>query len=109
MDFKQISQKAIKVRDKYSELEKKKYGNEWTREQIAQGFVGDVGDLVKLIMAKEGLREIDNVDEKLSHELSDCLWSIIVLADKYGIDLEDSFIKNMDKLEKRIDSCVNAK
>ena len=32
MDFKQLSQKAIELRTKYSELEMKKYGKKWTRE-----------------------------------------------------------------------------
>ena len=104
MEFKQLSQKALEVRAKYSELEKKKYGKEWTREQIAEGLVGDIGDLIKLVMAKSGIRDKENVDEKLAHELSDCLWSILILADKYGIDLEKSFVDTMVGLEKRIAS-----
>lgn len=67
------------------------------------GFVGDVGDLSKLIMAKSGLREINNVDQKLAHELADCLWSVLVLASKYEIDLAYHFFKTMDELEARID------
>jgi hypothetical protein len=39
--------------------------------------VGDVGDLMKLVMAKEGAREIQDVDEKLQHELAACLWSVL--------------------------------
>ena len=68
------------------------------------GFVGDVGDLVKLVMAKEGIREVENVDDKLKHELADCLWSILVIASNYGIDIEKSFMETMDELEKRISS-----
>lgn len=104
MDFKQISQKAIEIRSKYSELEKKKYGKEWTREQIAQGFVVDVGDLMRLVMAKEGVRDIESADDKLAHELNDCLWCILVLANKYNIDLETSFMETMAELETRINS-----
>lgn len=104
MDFKQIFQKAIEIRNKYSELEKKKYGKEWTREQIAQGFVGDVGDLMKLLMVKQGIRDIENVDEKIAHELADCLWCVLILANKYDVDLETSFMKTMSKLETRISS-----
>ncbi|MEZ6330670.1 MAG: MazG nucleotide pyrophosphohydrolase domain-containing protein [Candidatus Saccharimonadales bacterium] len=66
------------------------------------GFVGDVGDLSKLIMAKNNLRSKDNVDEALAHELSDCLWSLLVLADKLGIDLDQAFIKTMDSLEQKL-------
>ena len=68
------------------------------------GFVGDVGDLSKIIMAKHGLRAMDNVDSKLAHELSDCLWSVLVLASKYNINLETEFMKTMDELDSRIDS-----
>lgn len=73
-----------------------------------EGFVGDVGDLMKLIMAKEGVRDIENVDAKLAHELSDCLWCVLVLADKYGVDLESSFMKTMQELDIRIDNEDNA-
>lgn len=104
MDFKTLSQRAIEIRNKYSELEKNKQGREWTNLNLMEGFVGDVGDLMKLIMAKEGVRDIENVDEKLAHELSDCLWCILVLADKYGIDLEQSFMETMDELEDRINA-----
>ena len=104
MDFKQIIERAVEVRKRYSELEKKKYGKEWTKEQVAQGFVGDVGDLMKLITAKEGVRDIENVDAKLQHEISDCLWSILVIAHNYGIDMEKSFLDTMNELEERIAS-----
>lgn len=102
MDFKQIIQRALEVREKYAVLEKKKYGKEWTKEQIVQGFIGDVGNLTKLVMAKEGIRQIENVDEKLAHELTDCLWSLLVIANKYNINLEETFVKVMSDLEKRI-------
>jgi len=102
MEFKNLIKKAVEVRDKYAELEMKKYGKKWTNAQIAQGFIGDVGDLMKLVMAKEGIRKIENADEKLAHELADCLYSIFVLADKYNIDLEKEFLKTMDELKTKI-------
>lgn len=66
--------------------------------------MGDVGDLQKIAMAKAGLREMENVDEKLKHELADCLWSVLVLAEKHNINIEESFLKTMDDLERRITS-----
>jgi len=97
-----LIQKALKVRQQYKTLEREKYGRSWTPAEIAQGFVGDVGDLQKLVMAKSGIRDINDVDQKLKHELSDCLWSVIILADEYGIDIESEFKMTMDELEKRI-------
>lgn len=102
MELKDLMQRAVEVREKYGELEMKKYGKKWTNAQIAEGFVGDVGDLIKLIMAKEGIRDIENADEKLEHELADCLWSIFVLANNYNIDLEKVFLRTMDELKIRI-------
>ena len=102
MDISEFKKRAGEIRDLYDEFNQKRAGVKWTRLQLAQGFVGDVGDLQKLAMAKDGLREIENVDEKLAHELSDCLWSVLVLAEKYDIDIEKEFLKTMDELEKRI-------
>ena len=105
MDFQKIFDRALEVREKYYQLEEKKLGKPWTRAQVAQGFVGDVGDLMKLLMAKDGLREIrgvDNIDERLAHELADCLWCILVLSKEYGVNLEKVFLENMQALEERI-------
>ena len=68
-----------------------------------QGFVVDVGDLMKLVMAKAGARRVDgDVDAKLAHELSDCLWSVLVLARLYEVDLQSEFLKTMGALEKKL-------
>lgn len=104
MELKSIIERALDIRKRYAAFEIEKYGKEWTRANLVQGFVGDVGDLVKLTMAKEGLREGDEVDEKLAHELADCLWCLCVIADTYGVDLEKSFIDTMDSLEKKIEN-----
>lgn len=107
MLFSEISKRAIAIRNKYDQLNKTKRGVVWNEQQLMAGFVGDVGDLSKIIMAKHGLRAMDDVDAKLAHELSDCLWSILVLAHKYNIDLSKEFMKTMDELDKRIDREMN--
>lgn len=103
MTFEELLQRAVEIRSKYDELNAKR-GVTWNEQNLMSGFVGDVGDLSKIIMAKHGLRDMDDVDAKLAHELSDCLWSVLVLADKYKIDLSLEFIKTMDELDKRIES-----
>ncbi|MFL5800344.1 MAG: MazG nucleotide pyrophosphohydrolase domain-containing protein [Roseiflexaceae bacterium] len=79
-------------------------GRAWTTEEFALGFVGDVGDLMKLVVACAGVREIPDTKAKLAHELADCLWSVLVLADVYGIELEQAFLRTMQELEERIAS-----
>src|SRR5580704_5857958 len=108
MDMQQISERALEIRAKYDQLNQRQRGVVWNEQQLMAGFVGDVGDLSKIIMAKHGLRAMDDVDAKLAHELSDCLWSVLVLAGKYGIDLETEFHKTMSELDARIDSESNS-
>ncbi len=104
MNFDDIQKRAIEIRNKYDVLNQKQRGVVWNEQQLMAGFVGDVGDLSKIIMAKHGLRAMDDVDTKLAHELSDCLWSVLVLASKYDINLSAEFMKTMDELDKRIDT-----
>lgn len=100
MELNQLSDRAMKIRECFARYEQRRTGRTWTREEIMQGFVVDVGDLMKLVMAKAGARLVDDVDRKLAHELSDCLWSILVLARSYDLDLEKEFLKTMDELER---------
>lgn len=104
MNFNELQKRAIEIRDKYDKLNKQKRGVTWDEQQLMAGFVGDVGDLSKIIMAKHGLRAMEDIDQKLAHELSDCLWSVLVLANKYNIDLIKEFQKTMAELDDRIDS-----
>lgn len=102
MNLQQLSQRALAISQKYDLLNAKR-GVVWTERDFMAGFVGDVGDLSKLVMAKGGIRQIDDTDSKLAHELCDCLWSVLILADKYNVDLESEFVKTMDQLSERID------
>lgn len=107
MEFNEIIERAGSVRKQYRKYERQTYGREWTREELAIGLVGDVGDLMKLIQAKAGVRTIPDADEKLAHELADCLWSVITLADAYEVDLEQAFVNTMTDLERRLNEKNN--
>lgn len=102
MRFTDLQRSALQLNELYERVEVKRYGRIWTTEELALGFVGDVGDLAKLIQANAGIRTIDECKAKLGHELSDCLWSIIVLASKCGIDLQAEFVKNTTQLSERL-------
>lgn len=100
MDFQQMQARARAVRSQYAEVEAASYGRSWTTEEIMLGFLGDVGDLAKLVQGKAGVRPRDDLDEALAHELADCLWSVLTLADAYDVDLARAFTSTMDELEQ---------
>lgn len=102
MNILALQERAMVIRKLYEEYEKGQYGRSWTDEEIALGLVGDVGDLMKLVQAKNNVRLIEDVDIKIAHELSDCLWAIMVLANKYGINIEMAFSQTMNELEAKL-------
>jgi NTP pyrophosphatase (non-canonical NTP hydrolase) len=102
MDIETLSERAMEIRRRFAEFEKAKFAREWTKEEVMQGFVVDVGDLMKLVMAKSGIRDMEGVEKKLAHELSDCLWCVLVLSKLYGFDIGREFMKTMDELDATI-------
>ncbi|ODT63663.1 MAG: nucleotide pyrophosphohydrolase [Phenylobacterium sp. SCN 69-14] len=107
-DFDELADRAWRVRRLYAELETRTHGRAWTREEVALGFVGDVGDLAKLVQAMEGVRAIPEARTKLAHELADCLWSVMTLARLYDVDLKAAFETTMDELERGIEARLGA-
>ena len=102
MELCTLIHRAVEIQQQYARLEQKNYGRSWTVQEVTLGLVGDVGDLAKLVMAVEGMRQIPDAEQKLAHELADCLWSVIVLSQACGVDLEQAFLRTMDELEKDI-------
>ena len=102
MEFQKIVNRALDLRRQYELKETDLYGSPATSVEIAQGFAGDVNNLVKLVMAEHGQREIANSKEKLEAQLAHCLWSVIVLAQMHNVNLESSFMEAMDRLENHL-------
>ena len=55
MDLKQVIERAREIRKLYAQSDEKRLGKEWNRGEYVKAFVGDVGALVKLTMAKDGI------------------------------------------------------
>lgn len=103
MELREVQTSARQVRDRYAEYEQRRYGRSWSPAEIMLGFVGDVGDLAKLVQGKNGVRRTPDLDAKVAHELADCLWSVLTLADSYGVDIEQSFTETMTELNSWLD------
>ena len=97
-----LQARALEIATLYDELNLAQRGRTWTRADTMMGFVGDVGDLAKLVMAAEGTRSDVGGPGALEHELADCLWSVLVLAARYEVDLGGAFDRTMDELAERL-------
>ncbi len=102
MDINQLTEKAEKIKSLYADYENKKNYKEWTTEETFNGLVSDVGDLGRLILAKEGFRDMPDLEKNLKHELAEILWAVLVFSKQYNIDLTGAFVEEMDRLEKTL-------
>jgi NTP pyrophosphatase (non-canonical NTP hydrolase) len=98
VEFSALTERALAVREGYEEYERRSYGRPWSLEELTLGLVGDVGDLAKLVQAREGVRAVEDARARLEHELADVLWSVIVIAARCDVDLEAVFAETMDEL-----------
>ncbi|WP_329483148.1 nucleotide pyrophosphohydrolase [Kribbella sp. NBC_01484] len=102
MDLATLQARAVAIKELYDRYNVTAGRTAWTSGDLALGFVGDVGDLAKLVMAVDGRREIEDAHTRLGHELADCLWSVLVLADRYGVDLGAEFTQMTGDLEAKL-------
>jgi len=86
-----VADQARTVRTGFARFEDRRYRREWTPEEVMLGLVGDWGDHGKLVQGKAGVRDTADLDTKLGHELADCLWAILTLADCYAVNREAAF------------------
>lgn len=96
-DIKVLEQRALEIRRRYDELNKRESGVSWDAQKLANGFKKNVEDLIAIVSKK-------NIDrKKLEHELSDCLWSVLVISRKLDVDIERAFWATMAELDIRLD------
>jgi NTP pyrophosphatase (non-canonical NTP hydrolase) len=105
MTFEDAATGARRTRELYRRLEQQRYGREWDVRDLFIGFQGEVGDLGQLLGAHQGVRPgPEDLRAALGHEIADCMWSLFVIADELGVDVESSFAALVDELTVRITS-----
>ncbi|MFV0593434.1 MAG: nucleotide pyrophosphohydrolase [Draconibacterium sp.] len=59
----------------------------------------EVGELARIMARKYGDQSFKKSDEdyNLADEMADVLWVLICLANQTGVDLNEAFLKNMEK------------
>jgi NTP pyrophosphatase (non-canonical NTP hydrolase) len=69
--------------------------NRWTPFDLVTGLVEEVGEVAAVIKGLERFKasEKPKTKEMLATELSDVLYIIFILAEHYGIELEEAFMQ----------------
>jgi hypothetical protein len=104
---KNILSKAVvrsqKIREIYHQLELKHHGSEWTVEEDALAFLTDAGLVGRLTMAQQGRWPLENeTAHELEHKLGECIWWLIVLAERMEIDAEIALEVFLTKTEQQL-------
>lgn len=75
MNLNDLQKSALELNALYEQLTTKRHGRAWTTEELALGFVGDVGDLAKLAnrcgidLEAEFVRNSRELSEHVTEEL----------------------------------------
>jgi len=103
MDFSEAVARSLKIRKAYHHLELKHHGSEWTTEEDALAFLTDAGLVGRLTMSQQGRWPTnEEAGPELEHKLGECIWWLIVLADRMEIDIDKSFEVFLAKTEKQL-------
>jgi NTP pyrophosphatase (non-canonical NTP hydrolase) len=104
-NFSKIIERSIAIRKSYHKLEKQYHENEWSVEEDALAFLTDAGLVGRLTMSQQERwpKGGDTVFE-LEHKLSECIWWLIILAERMDIDIEESLDSFLSKLERQLQS-----
>ena len=82
----------------------KKYGvryfNELTNMAILTEEVGEVARIIARTYGEQSSKETD-LKKQLPDELADVLFVLICIANQTGIDLQEAFVKNLEKKSNR--------
>ena len=103
MAFSEAVSRSQKIREIYHRLELKHHGSEWTTEEDALAFLTDAGLVGRLTMAHQGRWPMDMGETQgLEHKLGECIWWLIVIAGRTGVDAERALESFLTKTEQQL-------
>jgi NTP pyrophosphatase (non-canonical NTP hydrolase) len=74
------------------------HGKSWTPFTMVTDLLEEAGEVAAAVKGLEGFKppEKPKTKDMLATELSDLLYMIFVLAEHYGIELEESFLQRVN-------------
>jgi NTP pyrophosphatase (non-canonical NTP hydrolase) len=102
-NLKEITDRSIKTRKRYHELELTHHSSKWTVEEDALAFLTDAVLVGRHAMSQQQRWPKADTDTQLEHKLGESIWWLIVLADRMGTDIEEAIEKFLSKTERLLD------
>lgn len=103
MNFSEVIERSINIRKLYHDLEQKYHEQEWTIEEDALAFLTDAGLVGRLTMSQQGRWPKEGETEaELEHKLGECIWWLIILAERMNINISEVMEKFLFKTENNL-------
>ncbi|WP_438495937.1 MazG-like protein [Paenibacillus sp. IHBB 3054] len=101
--FSEAIERSVQIREQYHKLEIQYHEKEWTVEEDALAFLTDAGLVGRLTMSQQGRWPTngDTVSE-LEHKMGECMWWLIILAERMNMDISEALDKFLSKTEKKL-------
>jgi hypothetical protein len=104
MPFSEAVSRSREIREAYHRLELQHHGSEWSTEEDALAFLTDAALVGRLTMAHQDRWPMENGNgHELEHKLGECIWWLIVLADRMGIEPEQALESFLTKTERQLE------
>ena len=103
MNFSEAVERSVQIRKLYHQLERQYHEKEWTVEEDALAFLSDAGLVGRLTMSQqERWPSNGETVSELEHKLGECIWWLIILAERMNIDISEALEKFLSKTEKHL-------
>jgi len=100
MSFSEAVERSVQIRKLYHQLELQNHEKEWTIEEDALAFLTDAGLVGRLTMSQQGRWPTNGEPvSELEHKLGECIWWLIILAERMNIDSSEALGKFLSKTE----------
>lgn len=93
-------QEAQQLVDQWIKTTGVRYFNEMTNMAILTEEVGEVARIMARRYGEQSEKESDK-EHDLGDELADVMWVVMCLANQTGVDLTESFKRNLEKKSRR--------
>lgn len=103
MKTNEVKERSIQLRKVYHRLERQYHEKEWTVEEDALAFLTDAGLVGRLTMSQQERWPLSgDTTSELEHKIGECMWWLIVLAERMNIDSSEALEKFLTKTEKKL-------